>query len=514
MRGRATVLPTFLLTLLLLSAGCLQRPTPNPGIIVASVTSGPNNLDPRVGTDDVSQKLHQLMYDNLMELDDHLRVVPRLAERLDHPDPLTYIVTLRRGVLFQDGHELTSTDVVYTFTSLLDPAFTSAKKGAYRDVQLVDALDDYTVAFHLKRPFASFPINLVIPIVAKGAGADLNEHPMGTGPYRFVRYLVDDHIELSAFDQYFQGRPKNDGIILKIVPDEVMRGLEARKGTIDVIVNDISPDIAFQLKNDPHLQMVEGPGADYQYIGLNLRDPILSDVRVRHALAYAIDRRAIVDSLRRGLAVPATGMLPPMSWALAPDLDTWPYDPERARQLLDEAGYTDPDGDGPKVRFSLTLKVSNIEFNRLQATVVQQNLQQIGIALDVRTYEFATLYADVVSGNFQLFFLQWTAGSLADPDILRRTFHSTQTPPIGFNRGGFNDPRVDALLDEAGATEDAARRLALYQDVQRLLHDESPYNSLWHKTNFVIAQKSLSGIRLNPQADLLFLKDVTRHDAS
>jgi peptide/nickel transport system substrate-binding protein len=496
------------------AAGCIERPTPNPNIIVASMTSGPNNLDPRVGTDDVSQKLHQLIFDNLMELDDHLRVVPRLAERLDHPDPLTYVVTLRRGVHFQDGHELTSEDVVYTFQSLLSPSFISAKKGAYRDLSTVDPIDRYTVAFRLKQPFGSFPINLVIPIVPKGAGPDLKDHPLGTGPYRFVRYLVDDRVVLQAYDDYFQGRPKNDGVILKIVPDEVMRGLEARKGTIDVIVNDISPDIAFQLKKDPNLQSVEAPGADYQYIGVNLRDPILKDVRVRRALSFAINRESIVDNLRRGLAVPASGMLPPMSWALAPDLEPWPYDPPRAMHLLDEAGWTDPDGDGPATRFSLTLKVSNIEFNRLQATVVQQDLARVGIALDVRTYEFATLYADVVSGNFQLFFLQWTAGSLADPDILRRTFHSSQVPPVGFNRGGFSDPRVDALLDEASATEDDARRLALYQEVQRLVSAQEPYISLWHKTNFAIAQKTLTGVRLNPQADLLFLKDVQRLPAA
>jgi peptide/nickel transport system substrate-binding protein len=370
------------------------------------------------------------------------------------------------------------------------------------------------VAFRLSRPFISFPINLVIPIVAAGAGNDLNTHPMGTGPYRFVRYLVDDRIELEAFDRYFEGRPKNDGVMLKIVPDEVMRGLEARKGTIDIIVNDVSPDIAFQLEREPTLETVVGPGADYQYVGLNLRDPVLSDVRVRQAIAYAIDRQAIVDYLRRGLAVPAAGMLPPMSWAIAPELGVWPHDPARARQLLDEAGYPDPDGDGPATRLSLTLKVSNIEFNRLQATVIQQDLQRVGIALDVRTYEFATLYADVVSGTFQLFFLQWTAGALADPDILRRTFHSTQVPPVGFNRGGFNDPRVDALLDEASTTEDQERRLALYQDVQRALFEQAPYISLWHKTNFAIVQASLSGVRLNPQADLLFLKNVTRQSTT
>src|SRR5262249_38065476 len=158
-------------------------------------------------------------------------------------------------------------------------------------------------------------------------------------------------------------------------------------------------------------------------------------------------RHAIIEYLRRGLATPAAGILPPVSWAFEPSVFQFSYDPARARALLDEVGYRDPDGDGPEPRFRLSLKMSNIEFNRLQASVIQENLRAVGIALDVRTFEFATLYADVLQGNFQLYFLQWVGGAVADPDILRRVFHSSQVPPSGFNRGFFADPRVDALLD-------------------------------------------------------------------
>ena len=495
----------------LAAASCIQRPTTNPNVIVASLTSGPNNLDPRIGTDDSSQKLHPLIFDNLMELDEHLRVVPKLAERLDHPDPLTYVAILRRGVHFHDGHELTADDVVYTYRCVLDPAFITPKKGGYRELESIEASDRYTVVFKLKAPFASFPVNLnALPIVPNGAGPEMRDHPVGTGPYRFVRYDVDDKIELSAFDDYYGGRPKNDGLVFKIVPDDVMRGLELRKGTVDIVVNDIAPDTVFQLQKDRRLQTVEAPGVDYQYIGVNLRDPILRDVRVRQALAYAIDRHAIIEYLRRGLASLSTGLLPPLSWAYANDSFSFPYDPARAAALLDEAGYRDPDGDGPRPRMTLTLKVSNIEFNRLQSSLVQQNLRDIGVALDIRTYEFATLYADVQSGNFQLYFLQWTAGSLADPDILRRVFHSAQIPPVGFNRGYFSDPEVDRLLDEASRSIDDQRRLQLFQDVQRLVAQQVPYISLWYKTNVAVAQRTLTGVHLTPLADFLFLKDVAR----
>jgi len=154
--------------------------------------------------------------------------------------------------------------------------------------------------------------------------------------------------------------------------------------------------------------------------------------------------------------------------------------------------------------------MSNLEFNRLQGSVIQQNLRAIGIALDVRTYEFATLYADVLKGNFQMFTLQWVGGAVADPDILRRVFDSRQVPPLGFNRGFFHDPRVDALLDEATiATDDPSRR-RLYGDVQRVVADDVPYISLWYKTNAAIAQRTLTNIHLQPTAEFSFLKDVSR----
>ncbi len=498
----------FLLVLIVAVAGCGRAPR-DPNVLVVAVQSGPNNLDPRIGTDAVSQNIDQVIFNGVMKVDEHLRVVPDLAERLDNPEPTVYVASLRQGVHFHDGHELTAADVVHTFRSLFDPKFINPYRGAYRFLKSIDARDRYTVVFTLTEPFGSFPVNLVFPmVVPDGAGPDFYQHPVGTGPYRFVRNVADDRVELAPFAGYFDGVPKNKGLVFKVIPDSIMTGLELRQGATDLIVNAPDPDIVHQLEQDPHLQTSTGPGADYQYIGTNLLDPILKDVRVRRALSYAIDRKAIIEYLRRGMAVPASGILPKESWAYDPSLPSYDYDPAKARALLDEAGYPDPDGDGPAMRMRLSLKTQNLEFPRLQAAVIQQNLRAIGVDLDVRTYEFATLYQDVLAGNFQLYTLQWVGGAMTDPDILRRCFHSSQVPPAGFNRGHFSDPRVDALLDEAAQATGERQRRDLYARAQQAIFEQVPYISLWTKINNVVGRRTLAGMRVTPIADYTFLKDV------
>ena len=253
------------------------------------------------------------------------------------------------------------------------------------------------------------------PIVPKGAGPELASHPIGTGPYRFVRYDTDDRVVLEPFPGYFQGAPRNGGLVLRVLPDDTMRGLELRKSSVDLVINDVPPDIVHQFQQDGGYQVAESRGLDFAYLGVNMTDRVLADRRVRHAIGYAIDRRAIVTYLRRGLARTATGLMPDIAWAYEPDVFQFTYDPARARQLLDEAGYPDPDGDGPQPRLRLSLKCSNNDETRLQATVIQQDLRKVGIELDVRAYEFATMYADVLKGNFQLYSLQWVGGAMVDP---------------------------------------------------------------------------------------------------
>ena len=206
------------------------------------------------------------------------------------------------------------------------------------------------------------------------------------------------------------------------------------------------------------------------------------------------------------LAATAVGIVPPMSWAHNAKTFRFTRDLDKARALLDEAGYPDPDGAGPQPRLRLSLKTSTAEAYRLQAAVLQQQLSEVGIALELRSYEFATLFADVIRGNVQLYTLQWVG--VTDPDMLRRVFHSAQVPPAGFNRGYYKNPEVDRLIDAATESLDEPTRLALYAEVQEILARDAPYISLWYKTNVVVAQSHLTGIRLSPTAEFTFLQFV------
>jgi len=484
----------------------------DPGTITIAVRSGPTTLDPRLANDEATQRMAQLVYSPLLEHDDGLQVRPALAQRFENPDPLTYIAYLRHGVRFHDGHELTARDVVYTFSSILEPSLRSPFRGAFRVLKEVTALDDYTVRFTLTEPFAAFPIQLVNvpPVVPAGAGDALRTLPIGTGPYRFVRHDVDDRLILSAFDGYWDGLPHNAGIVMKVIPDDTMRGLELRKGTIDLVVNDLPPDIVHQLEKSGVFTIARSPGLDFFYLGFNLRDPVLADPRVRHAIGYATNRDAIIEHLRRGLGRPASGLIPDLAWAFEPEVHRFTYDPERARRLLDEAGYPDPDGRGPRGRIQLSLKISTNEETRIQATAIQHDLRLVGIDVDLRSYEFATFYADVLSGNFQVFALQWVGGAMIDPDMLRRVFHSREVPPAGFNRGYYSNPDVDRLLELATTSLDEVERKQYYGAAQRLIAEDAPYIPIWNRTNVIVAQRSLDGLHINPLGDFSALRDVRR----
>ena len=292
------------------------------GAIIVGVRTGPNNLDPRFfGTDETSQRVDQLIFNSLMDIGDDLSREADAGERLDNPDPLTYIAVLRHGVKFHDGHEFTAKDVVYTYGQYLDPAFLSPYKGAFRMLKSVEAIDDYTVKFTLKEPFGAFPIQLVSPpIVPAGTGPDFGAHPIGTGPYRFVRYDVDDQVILAPFADYFEGAPKNAGIVIRVVPDDTMRGLELRKGSVDLVVNDVNPTSRTSLAKEG------ATGSRPRRAGLLVsgdRTCAIQSCRISACATRSATRSIAARSYvfpPRALARLATGLIPSQAWAYEPDI--------------------------------------------------------------------------------------------------------------------------------------------------------------------------------------------------
>jgi peptide/nickel transport system substrate-binding protein len=476
----------------------------DPKTLVMIIESSPTNLDPRVGIDAQSERIDELIFDALLIRDEHMSVQAGLAERWEIPDPLTYVFHLHRGVTFQNGRPLTSRDVKWTFDSLLAGRIRSTKSAAYRFVDHIDAPDEFTAVFHLKEPNATLLWNLsegASGIVPYGSLDEVARKPIGSGPFRFVSAEQDKEVILERNDNYWGTKAQLARIRFTVVPDPTTRALELRKGSADVGINAFSADTVVALEREPKLQVERAPGTVLAYLAFNLRDPILQDVRVRRAIACAIDRTPLLEYIWRGFAQPALSVLPPQSWAYDRDVAAYPHDPEKARQMLDAAGYPVRDG----ARFHLTMKTSTEESTRLLAAVLQSQLHDVGIALDIRTFEFATFFADVTSGSFQLYSLRWIGGN-EDPDIFEYSFHSHRFPPFGANRGFYSNPRVDSLIDDARRETDQAARKRLYFEVQETLANDEPYINLWYFDNVLVHNRRVRKVTLNPSGNYDFLK--------
>jgi len=481
--------------------GCAKKPSPNTLVMI--IESSPINLDPRVGVDAQSQRIDELLFDPLVERDAHFNLQPALAERWEIPDPLTYIFHLRRGVRFANGQPLTARDVKWTFDSLINGKIRSAKAATFASVSRIDSTDDYTIIFHLKQPFASLLWNLsgAAGIVPYGSGEDFNRDPIGSGPFRFVSAAQDKNLIVERNPDYWATPAKLERVEFKVIPDATTRALELRKQSADVAINALTADTVVTLERDHDLTVMEAPGTIYAYIALNLRDPILKDVRVRRAIAYAINREPIIHYLLRDQARPAYSILPPQHWAYDGDVMRYPHDPERARELLDAAGYPAKNG----VRFHITMKTSTEESTRLLAAVLQQQLREVGIALDIRSFESATFLADVTKGAYQIHSLRWIGGN-QDPDIFENLFATASFAPRRANRTFYSNARVDELIREGRSTLDQQKRKAIYDEIQVIVAEDLPYINLWYLDNVLVHTNRVHGIELRPAGSYDFLK--------
>lgn len=486
--------------------GCAYgRSTKDLSTVNFLLESMPTNLDPRIGTDAFSEHIDYLLFDSLLQRDDHLNLAPDLAEKWEMPDAQTYVFHLRHGVRFSNGQPLTSADVKFTFDSIRAGAIKTAKRGAFALVDSITAPDPFTVIFHLRAPYASFPLSLIrqaAGVVPQNAGPDFAQHPIGSGPFRLVSMVTDEEILVERNASYFGGAPNVQRARFRIVPDALVRALELRKGSGDLEYNSLTPDMVDALGRDANIEVARAPGTALAYVAFNFDDPILKHREVRQALAYATDRNALIKYLLRGQARPANDLLPPNHWAYDSNITDYNHNPARANSLLDAAGFPrGPHG----IRFRLELKTSTDESTRLLAAALQDQWHQVGVQLDLHSLEFATFYADITRGSFQLYTLRWLGANL-DPDIFDYVFSSAKFPPAGANRGHYRNPQLDALLEQARVTSDQDKRKEILAQIQSVVATDEPYINLWYYDNVCVHRRRITNIQLSPGGDFDFLQ--------
>ncbi len=491
-------------------AACKGPPAAPPSqAVTIALESAPNDLDPRFSTDANSSRITGLVFAGLVRSDGLGAVTPDLAASWEREGEKTYVFHLRPQARFHDGSRVLAADVRATYLSVLDPRLGSPKREELAPLEDIEIVDDSTVRFHLRKPFSPFLAAATLGVLPQRlaskphvTGAAL----IGAGPFRLSGVSQGESYRLEPFDGYWGGAPRLRTVIFRVVPDAVVRGLELAKGTITLVQNALEPEALPWLRRRAHLETIVSPGTSFHYLGLNLRHPILSNLKVRRAIALAIDRDAIVTHLLSGQAAVATGLLTPGHWAYEPKVATYERDTVRARRLLDEAGYLDPDGEGPKPRFSLTFKTSTVELRRRIAEALQFQLRDVGIDLKIRSLEWATFYSDVRRGNFELFSLAWVG--IDDPDIYHSILHSDMEPPYGNNRGGYVNPLVDALTERGRTTGDIEERRRIYSRLQKIAARDLPFIPLWWEKNVIVKDRRLKGFRPRPDGDLIGLKDA------
>jgi peptide/nickel transport system substrate-binding protein len=502
--------PAFIFIVSLLFASCRSAPQERPpGYLIAGIESYPLQLDPRYATDANSVRVGNLIYNALLRANEKGELRPELAETWRALDDLTYVFELRKNVAFHDGRPLTAADVKFTYESILAPESRSPKRGLLKPLRSVETIGPRRLKFRLASAHAPFVEQFTLGIVPAGSppAHDAARPPAGSGPFMLAAMESGDRVVLQANADYWNGPPQLGGLIFRSVPDAMVRVLEFKKRAIDLMQNDIEPDMLPWLAKNTDADIGTHEGTTYQYIGINLTHPILRHVKVRQALACAIDRDRIIRHLLKGIATKANGLLAPSNWAHDGSVELWPHDPRRAKRLLDEAGFPDPDGDGPRPRFRLSFKTSHIDLRRRIAEAFKEQLQQVGIDLEVRSYEWATFFSDVKKGHFHLYSLAWVG--VMDPDILYQIFHSASVPPNGDNRGRYRHAQVDRLLEEARRAGVRETRKLLYARAQRILAEDLPYVPLWWWKNVVVKRPAIRGFVPYPDGELVSLQKAS-----
>jgi len=483
-------LVTVLVCLLVLTA--CQSDTASP-IIRFALQSEPLSLDPRMATDASSERLNHLIYRALVKFDDNFRPVPDLAnwQRLS---PTHYRFTLAdTGRLFHNDSRLTARDVAACYSFILEASSASPHRGNLAHIQRIEVIDDNTVDFILQRPDVLFPGRLTIGIPAAQTAARFN--PVGSGPFK-----VYDNTHMSALE--LTRAADNQSFRFLHVPNATVRVLKLIRGEIDILQNDIPAEFINYLSIQPGIQVVGHPGSTFSYLGFNMDDPVTGQPELRRAIALSIDRQALIDNLLGERAVLSHSLLPPQHWASQKQLDGFSYEPDKARQILKEMGYDEQN------RPQLTFKTTTDSLRLRIAAAIQQQLAQVGINMEIRSYDWGTFYADIKAGNFQLYGLQWVG--IRSPDIYQYVFHSTSLPPSGANRGRYRSRDVDQWIDKMLASGSPGDIPANLDKVRGRLLEELPYIPLWFENQVYASNTNIKNYRLSLDGNYDALVYVTK----
>jgi peptide/nickel transport system substrate-binding protein len=452
-------------------------------------------VDPRFTVDAYGLKLSRLLFASLVRIDPYtLEVVPDLAREVALVDDRTYRVELRPGLRFSDGSALDAEDVAATFRSIVDPRLGSRYSQTYKRIERIDVQSPLRLLFHLNGPHATFMTDLEMPVLRaedaqRHLGALSGPKVVGAGPY-VMTDRVAGRIELSANRHWHEGTPRHRSLRLLVIHDDNTRALRMLAGAGDLALNSVPPLLLPLFERDPRFQVRDAPGVGTTYLGLNTEAPALRDVRVRRAIAHAIDREALIRAKLGGRARLATSWIAPGHWAYSARVPRYAYDPDAARALLAQAGHA-----GPKP-LALTLRCGSDRFRLSIARAIAAMLADVGIDVDVRPSEVATLIADLNRGRFELTMLE--VPEVIEPHVLSWFFGSDHVQGKGHegaNRWRLRSAALDAALERGRANTDGATRRAAYEDAQRILAEELPVISLWHEDTVVIEDARADDVR-------------------
>ena len=518
-RGEAGGTPTFasfFIALVLAFLSILPAAAAPPGVLIVGQTAEPKSLDPHTVTALNDFRIAANLYDGLVRYrDGTLEIEPALAESWTvSEDGTVYTFHLRPGITFHDGTAFDAEAVAFNFRRMLEADHPYHDTGpfplahffaAIREIEVVDPL---TVRFRLDAPFAPLLSNLayptgfmVSPAAVRKWGKSYGRHPAGTGPFRFTTWDSGIRVVLERNDGYWDGAPALDAVVFRPIYDANTRVTELLAGGIDLVVG-IPPDVIPILRDRADFMVHEQAGPHLWFLILNMREAPFSDRRMRLAVNYAIDRRALVEKVLQGTATVATGPVPrAFGWAYDTALDPYPYDPEKARALINEAGYA-----GEEIVFAVTQGGSGMLDPVAMATAIQADLAAVGLDVAIESFEWNTYLARVnrgLEGQAAMAEMAWMTN---DPDTLPYlALRSAAFPEEGgFNSGYYANPEVDRLVEAARRTTDRNERARLYKAIQRIVHEDAPWAVIASWKQNAVTRAGVRGFRLQPSFLLRF----------